>query len=90
MTRRSSRPDLTVGLQALYHHLPLGLVLQEVTQELFLLGIVLTNSLHTSLYPTIYVPLLECQTEVEDFCVVAVVVADSCPTSEALLSSPTG
>jgi hypothetical protein len=32
-TRRSSRPDVTVGLQALYHHLPLGLVLEEVTEE---------------------------------------------------------
>jgi hypothetical protein len=31
--RRSSRPDLTVGLEAIYHHIPLGLVIPEVTEE---------------------------------------------------------
>jgi hypothetical protein len=31
--RRSSRPDLAVGLQALYDHIPLGLILPEVTEE---------------------------------------------------------
>ena len=30
--RRSSRPDLTVGLEAFYHYLPLGLVLPQVTE----------------------------------------------------------
>jgi hypothetical protein len=30
---RSARPDLTVGLEALYHHPPLGVVLLEVTEE---------------------------------------------------------
>jgi hypothetical protein len=29
------RPHLTVGLEAIYHHLPLGLVLPEVPEELF-------------------------------------------------------
>jgi len=27
-------PDLAVGLQAFYHHLPLGLVLEEVLEQL--------------------------------------------------------
>jgi hypothetical protein len=31
--RRSSRPDLTVGLEAIYHHIPLGLILPEVPEE---------------------------------------------------------
>jgi hypothetical protein len=31
--RRSSRPDITVGLEALYHHFPLGLILPEVPEE---------------------------------------------------------
>jgi hypothetical protein len=83
-------PSLTVGLEALYHHIPLSVVLPEVTEELFLLGIVLTNPLQTSLYPTIYVPLIECQTEVEDFSVVAVVVTYGCPARETLFPSPTG
>src|SRR5688572_13446901 len=30
---RSSRPYLAVGLEVLYHQLPLGLVLPEVTEE---------------------------------------------------------
>ena len=42
--RRSSRPDLTVGLEAIYHHLPLGLVLPEVTEESFLIRIILITS----------------------------------------------
>src|SRR5215203_1849826 len=88
--RRSSRPDLTVGLQALYHHLPLGLVLPEVTEELFLLRIVLSNSFQASLYPTIYVPLVESQAKVEDFSVVTMVVPNSCPARETLFPSPTG
>jgi hypothetical protein len=33
MARRSSRPDLAVGLQAFYYHLPLGIVLPEVMEE---------------------------------------------------------
>src|SRR5215208_4536344 len=32
-TCRSSRPDLTVGLEAFYNHVPLSLVLEEVTEE---------------------------------------------------------
>ena len=81
---------LTVGLEAIYHHLPLGLVLEEVTEELFLIQVILANPLQASLYPTLHVPLVESQTEVEDLPVVAVVVTDSCPTGEAFLSSPTG
>ena len=32
-TRRPACPDLAVGLEAIYHHLPLSLVLEEVTEE---------------------------------------------------------
>ena len=32
-TRRPPRPDLTVGLEAFYDHIALGLVLEEVTEE---------------------------------------------------------
>jgi hypothetical protein len=45
-------PDLTVGLQALSHHIPLGLVLPEVPEELFLIRVILANPLQASLYPT--------------------------------------
>ena len=47
---RPPRPYLTVGLEALYHHLPLGLVLPEVPEELFLLGIILVAPPQTSLH----------------------------------------
>jgi hypothetical protein len=30
-TRRTSRPDLTICLEALYDHLPLGLVIHQYT-----------------------------------------------------------
>jgi hypothetical protein len=33
LSQRPAYPDLTVGLQALYHHLSLGLVLPELTEE---------------------------------------------------------
>src|SRR5215204_5368549 len=85
--RRSSRPDLSVGLEAFYHHLPLGLVLPEVTEELFLIRILLADPLQASLYPALDILLVECQSEVEDFSIVAVIVADSCPAGEALFSS---
>ena len=87
---RPSHPNLTVGLQALYHHIPLGLVLPEVTEELFLLGMVLTNSFQAPLYPTIYIVWIKGQPEVEDLPVVTMVVPDSCPAGEALFPSPTG
>jgi hypothetical protein len=50
LSQRPSRPDLTVGLQALYHHLPLGLILPEVTEALFLIRIILADPLQTSLH----------------------------------------
>ena len=87
---RSSRPHLTVGLEAFYHHIPLGLVLPEITEELFLLEIVLSNSLQASLYPTLYIVWIKGQPEIEDLPIVAVVVADGCPAGEALFPSPTG
>ena len=86
--RRSSRPDLTVGLEAIYHHIPLGLLIPQLTEELFLLGVVLTNSLQASLYPTLYIVWIKGQTKVEDLPIVAVVVPDSCPAGKALF--PTG
>ena len=48
------RPHLTVGLQAIYHHISLSLLIPEVTEEKLLLGMVLSNSFQASLYPTIY------------------------------------
>jgi hypothetical protein len=32
-TLRPSRPDLTVGLEAFYHHLPLGLILPQIPEK---------------------------------------------------------
>ena len=49
---------------------------------------VLSNSFQASLYPTIHIVWIKCQPEIEDFPVVAVVVADSCPAGEALFPSP--
>jgi hypothetical protein len=43
-TRRPARPDLAVGLEALKDNISLAIVLPEVTEELFLLGMVLTDS----------------------------------------------
>jgi hypothetical protein len=68
----------------------LGLVLPEVTKESLLLRVVLTNSFKASLYPTLHIPLVESQTEVEDFSVVAVVIPDCRPAREALFPFPTG
>jgi hypothetical protein len=47
---RPPHPHLAVGLQAFYDHLPLGLVLPEVTEELFLLGIIPAAPPQTSLH----------------------------------------
>jgi hypothetical protein len=85
---RPSHPDLTVGLQALYHHIPLGLLLEEVTEELFLIRMVLADPLQATLYPTLHVVWIKCQPEVEDFSVVTMVVTDSCPARETLFPSP--
>src|SRR5687767_2532238 len=41
---RPPRPDLTVGLETIFDHIPLGLVLEEVTEELFLLRLVLAGA----------------------------------------------
>jgi hypothetical protein len=87
---RPPYPYLTVSLKTFYHHLPLGLVFPEVTEELFLLGMVLTNSFQASLYPTIYIVWIKGQPKVEDFSVVSMVVADGGPAREGLVSSPTG
>jgi hypothetical protein len=43
-TRRPASPDLTVGLEAIYHHIPLSLILPAVTEELFLIRIILITS----------------------------------------------
>ena len=60
--RRSSRPGLTVGLQALYHHLLLGLVLPQVSEDLFLIWIVLTDPFQATLDPTLDVGRIQSQT----------------------------
>jgi hypothetical protein len=38
---RPPRPDVTVGLEAFYDHIPLGLVPPEISKGLFLMGVVL-------------------------------------------------
>jgi len=47
----ASRPDLTARLEAFYHRLPLSLVLPEIPEDLFLLGIVLPYPLQAPLDP---------------------------------------
>jgi hypothetical protein len=66
----------------------MGLLIPEVSEELFLLRVVLTNSFKASLYPTLYIVWIKGQPEVEDLPIVAVVVPDSCPAGKALF--PTG
>ena len=44
-TRRPASPDLTVGLEAIYHHISLSLVLPKVPEELFLLRVILSYPL---------------------------------------------
>ncbi len=46
---RPPRPDLTVGLKAFDHQIPLGLVLPETPEEPLLLGVVLTDPLQAAL-----------------------------------------
>jgi hypothetical protein len=88
--RGSSRPDLTVGLEAIYHHIPLSLVLPKVSEDLFLIWIVLTDPFQATLDPTLDVGRIESQTKVEDLSIVSMVLADGGPACEALVSSPTG
>jgi hypothetical protein len=40
-THRPPSPDLTVSLEALYDHIPLGFILPEIPKQLFLLGLIL-------------------------------------------------
>ena len=47
---------VTVSLEAFYHHFPLGLVLPEVTEDLFFVRIVLADPIQASFYPA----LLQC------------------------------
>ena len=49
---------------------------------------VLTNSFQAPLDPAIYIVWIECQPEVEDLCIVAVIVPDSCPASEGSFPPP--
>jgi hypothetical protein len=44
-----TRPDLYFDLEAVEHHLPLGLVLPEVPKEPFLFGVVLADPLQAAL-----------------------------------------
>jgi hypothetical protein len=43
-TRRPACPYLTLGLQAFYRHLPLGLLIPKVPEESFLIRIILIAS----------------------------------------------
>ncbi len=63
------------ALRLSLRHLPLGLVIPEVPEELFLIRIILAHPLKASLYPILYVPLVESQTEIEHFRVATMVVA---------------
>ena|SRR5215211_5955577 len=45
----ASPPDLTVCLEAFYHHLPLGLIIPEVPKHLFLIRVTLAYLLQASL-----------------------------------------
>jgi hypothetical protein len=90
LPRRPPGPDLAVGLEGFDHHLPLGLVLPEVSEEPFLVGVVFAYALQAALYEPIDVGRVEGQTQVEDLPVVAVVVADGRPSIEAAFPSPTG
>ena len=87
---RPARLDLAVGLEAIYHNLPLGLVFPEVSKEEFLVRMVLAYSLQTSFDPTLDVGRVKSQTEVEDLPIVSVVVADGGPAREVSFPSPTG
>jgi hypothetical protein len=49
-TRGSSCPYLTVGPETFYHHITLDLILPEVPEGLFLLGIILVTPPQTSLH----------------------------------------
>jgi hypothetical protein len=40
-----SPPDVTICLEAIYHHLPLGLVFPEMPEYVFLLWVVLSDPL---------------------------------------------
>jgi hypothetical protein len=62
-TRRSPRPYLTVGLEAIYHHIPLGLVFPEIPEESLLFGVVFSYPLQAALYEALDVILVESQGE---------------------------
>ncbi len=87
---RPSRPDFAVSLEAVDHQIPLGLVLPEVPEELFLFGVVLPYALKTPLDKPLDVGGVQGQAQAENLAVVAVVVADGRPPGEAFFSSPAG
>jgi hypothetical protein len=66
LSRRPPCSDLAVGLEALYNHISLGLVIPEVPEELFLIRIILADPLKASLHEALDVPLVESQTEIEE------------------------
>jgi hypothetical protein len=49
-TQRPPHPDLTVRLEAFYHHLPLGLILPKIPEDVFLIWVVLSDSLQAALH----------------------------------------
>ena len=86
----SANPDRAVSFKAFDHHIPLALVLPQISEEPLFLGVVLPDPLQTALDPALNIGRVKSQTQVEDLCVVAVVVAYGSPAREALFSSPTG
>jgi len=60
---RPPHPHHTIGLEAIYHQIPLSLVLPEVTEVLFLFGVVFSYPLQAALYEALDVILVESQGE---------------------------
>jgi hypothetical protein len=67
----------------------MGLLIPEVSEELFLIRVILADPLQTSLHEALDVLLVESQAKIEDLRVVTMVVTDGCPAREALFPSPT-
>jgi hypothetical protein len=76
LPRSPTHPHLAADLEAFYHHVSLGLILEEGPKEPLLLGLTLVDPLQAALHQTLDVSGIECQTEIEEeLAVVGVVVA---------------
>ena len=85
---RPPRPDFAVGLEAFYHHIPLGLVLPKISEESLVFGVVLSDPPQAALDPAVNISRVKSQTQVEDLPVVAVVVSYGASADETLIPSP--